>query len=314
MEQIEERKQFGDKPGETSVTIAQVPENREGVMIPQQLKDTPSGEAPYARNSCGGTVTYPNVYALGRIETRFPSLGTEKEFAQATARTKTSGLTNQQTFHAVLSHRQNRYLARKLCWILTIEGIETYILQPRDPADFDLLIEAVRPAPSPMDIDVVIGIKGPIAPPEMCNGLMVPIVMFDQIYTFDRPSFLGALKEKRPQAISADVFAKTAEEVLDRIMQIADNAGATDEHRALNYLAVQYDAIYANTAECHLRSCSLAGIEVRPSRLSGTRKILDVIFSYTNRNTDVIEKYFTRVDVSEEFPFLVTKMSPYYDR
>ena len=26
------------------------------------------------------------------------------------------------------------------------------------------------------------------------------------------------------------------------------------------------------------------------------------------------EKFFVRVDVTEEFPFLVTKMSPYYDR
>jgi hypothetical protein len=27
-----------------------------------------------------------------------------------------------------------------------------------------------------------------------------------------------------------------------------------------------------------------------------------------------VEKFFPRVDVTEEFPFLVTKMSPYYDR
>jgi len=44
------------------------------------------------------------------------------------------------------------------------------------------------------------------------------------------------------------------------------------------------------------------------------RKIVDVIFSFTDRKTDVTEKYFVRVDVTEEFPFLVTKLSPYYDR
>lgn len=47
------------------------------------------------------------------------------------------------------------------------------------------------------------------------------------------------------------------------------------------------------------------------SRLSGTR---NVIFSYTNRNTDVVEKFFCRLDVTEKFSFLVTKLSPYYDR
>ena len=63
-------------------------------------------------------------------------------------------------------------------------------------------------------------------------------------------------------------------------------------------------------AEEFARDFSLTGVEVRPSRLSSTRKIVDVIFSYTNRNTDFTEKFFVRVDVTEEFPFLVTKMSP----
>jgi hypothetical protein len=53
---------------------------------------------------------------------------------------------------------------------------------------------------------------------------------------------------------------------------------------------------------------------VSSSSLSGARKILDVIFSFTNRGTDVTEKFFCRVDVTDEFPFLVTKLSPYYDR
>jgi hypothetical protein len=33
---------------------------------------------------------------------------------------------------------------------------------------------------------------------------------------------------------------------------------------------------------------------------------------YTNRTTDVREKFFVRVDVTEEFPFLVTKLSLYF--
>lgn len=44
------------------------------------------------------------------------------------------------------------------------------------------------------------------------------------------------------------------------------------------------------------------------------KKVVDVIFSYTNRTTDVTEKFFTRIDVTEELPFLVTKMSPYDNR
>jgi PatG C-terminal len=97
-------------------------------------------------------------------------------------------------------------------------------------------------------------------------------------------------------------------------MQMADNAGATDEHRAPNYCAVRYPAVYAKAAEEFAQNSSLTAFEVRPSPLSGIRKIVEVMFSYTNRQTDVTEKFFVRVDVTEEFPFLVTKMSPYYDR
>ena len=94
---------------------------------------------------------------------------------------------------------------------------------------------------------------------------------------------------------------------------MADNAGASDEHRALNYLAVRYSAIYAHTAEAFGRNSALSSVDVRPSRLSGVRKIVDVIFSFTNRQNDVSEKSFVRVDVTDEFPFLMTKMSQYYD-
>jgi PatG C-terminal len=88
-----------------------------------------------------------------------------------------------------------------------------------------------------------------------------------------------------------------------------DNAGATDEHRALNYLAMRYPVIYARRPRFLGETFSLSGVDVRPSLLSGTRKLLDVIFA--NRNTDFTEKFYVRVDVTEEFPFLVTRMSPY---
>ena len=257
-----------------------------------------------------GVVSY--VYAIGRVEARFPNLAAEKEFAQATGRTDTAGKTDQQSFHAVLSQRQNRYLVRQLCWVLSIQGMDTYLLLPRDPAELDLLVEAIRPTASPSDIDVVIGMRGPIAPPQMCNGLMVPIVAFDQIYSFDRDALIKAIP--CPEKIAPEQFGPAAEELFDRIMQLTDNAGATDEHRALNYMAMRYPAIYAKAAEEFGRDFSLTGVEVRPSPLSSTRNIVDVIFAYTNRNTDFTEKFYARCDMTEEFPFLVTKLSPYYDR
>lgn len=254
------------------------------------------------------------VYAIGQITPRFPSLAIEKEFAQATGRTGADGLTDRQAMQTVLSDRANRYLVRQLCWVFLIEGVETYLLTPRDPADLDLLVEAVRRRPEPADLDVVIGIIGPFAPPEAC-GLAVPIVAFDQLYSFDRDTLLAAIPmpEKLSKA-EQSAFSDSSSELLDRILQLSDNAGASDEHRALNYLAMRYPAIYARTALAYADNSSLTSVEVHPSRLRGVRNILDVIFCYTHRQTDVAEKYFVRVDMTEQFPFLVTKFSPFYDR
>src|SRR5262245_39383388 len=249
------------------------------VIEPAQASETPPSAAPSkppagvlpaqdAAPPCptcgtsGATANGSYIYALGQIETRFPRPSVEKEMAQATGRAETAGRTDQQAFHQTLSRRENRYLARQMCWVLMIQGLETYILVPRDPADIDLLISALEPHESPW-ISTVIGVRGAIAPPEYCNGLMIPIVVFDQIYSFSRDTLIEAIP--RPEQIAAQEFGAASRELFDRIMQMTDNAGATDEQRALNYLAVRYTAIYAETARKFARDFSLTGVEVRPS-------------------------------------------------
>lgn len=318
-EQISERSDEGYEKAEAGTDRAI---GKDSAVSPQASTEPCSCGSPAGQCTCqdpgekevgdSAGVAPSYVYALGTIEPRFPSLAVEKEFAQATARTSdTAGLPDRATFHKVLSEPQNRYLARQLCWSFTIQGLETYILLPRDPRDLDMLLEALRPEPHSDDVDVIVGRRGPIAPPEMCNGLMVPIVIFDQIYSFDRQSLIDSIP--RPEKDSGKKISRAAEELLARIMQVTDNAGATDEHRALNYLVLRYSAIYARAAEAFANDFSLTAVNVRPSLLSSTRRIVEVIFSFTERKSDFTEKYFVRVDVTEEWPFLVTKLSPYYD-
>lgn len=314
MEQNEMKEQPTEQPINANNEPPTASSSDDGTMISPQVGETciPCEDAADA-NSEDVMISPPSyVYALGRIEPRFPSLGVEKEFAQAAARAETTEMTDRQALYEVLSQPQNRYLARQLCWVLTIQGMETYILQPVCSADLELLVQTLRPEPSPMDMDVVIGVRGPIASPEMCNGLMLPIVAIDQIYSFDRASLIKSIP--RPKNISEEKFRPTAEELLDRIMQLTDNSGATDEHRAMNYLAVRDPAIYARVAQAFRENCSLTSVEVLPSPLSDTRKIVDVIFSFTDRRTNVLDKSRVRVDVTEKWPFLVTPLSPYYDR
>ena len=272
--------------------------------------------APESCPACGsGGSPAPTsyIYAAGRVGNPvFPLLSVEKEFAQAIGRAETTGYTDQETLYKALSQPANRYLARQMCWPFSVQGLDTYLLQPRHSEDFDQLIAAIRPKRSPLDIDVVVGIRGPIAPPEYCNGLMLPIVAFDQIYSFDRDSLIKAIPRARD--VSEAKFRTAAAEIYDRLIQITDNAGASDEHRASNYLAGRYGQVFTVAADAFARDFSLTAVEARPSPLSGTRRIVDVIFVFTNRKTDFVEKHMVRVDVTEEFPFLVAKLAPYYDR
>lgn len=263
-----------------------------------------------AASATGGPLTY--IFAIGTIRMEFPSPAIEKEFLQTISNADTANLTDRQLRYNTL--RENRYLANEVCWVLAIEGKDTYILVPRDSQMLDQFIEATAPATRGLDVDVVIGTRGPLAPPEMCNGLVVPLVLVDQTYSFNRPDLLGAITKPEQLKMSEEDFRSAADDLLERIQQLADNVGATDEHRALNYLAVRYQQIYTHTTEMYGRQFSLTGVDVIPSRLSGARKLVDVIFSYTNRNSDVVEKYYVRVDVTEKFPFLDKKLSPYYDR
>ena len=272
-------------------------------------------------DSCGcgqksmGTPTRSFIYAIGRIEPRFPSLGIEKEYHQVLGKVETKGKLESERLLKAISPREYRYLARKMCWVLKVEGIETYLLTPSDPADLEALIETIRIPPRSTDIDVVIGVRGPVATPDICNGLLIPIVVFDQIYSFDLKTLTQSIpKPPKPPKPDPEKFVLDSEDLFNRIVQLADNVGSTDEHRALNYLSVRYDGIYQKASELNEKEFSLSAVEVRPSRLSGTRKIVDVIFSFRNVKTDFNEMHFVRVDVTEEFPFLVSKMSPYYPR
>jgi len=101
---------------EKKAPTAAPPEKIENIRPPQ----TPDG----GDNGCGcatesaiadaGKLVPNYIYALGRVVPRFPSPGVEKEFARAAGVTETTGLTDRETFHAVLSKPENRYIARKI--------------------------------------------------------------------------------------------------------------------------------------------------------------------------------------------------------
>lgn len=264
--------------------------------------------------SCKGS-SMPNqqpnyIYALGSIRINFPNVTIEKEYRQVLKEERTETFTDAQVLYQVL--KNNRYLSREVCWILNIEGIDLYILVPRDPMDLDQLVESInRQDREPIDTQVVIGERGSIAPIELC-GLELPILLFDKIYSFKRKELIEEIP--KPGGVDEKQFRISSDDLFYRIQQMADNVGSSDEHRALNYLAVRYPQIYVHARQMYNDDYSLESIETATSRLSGTRKLIDVISIYQNRKTSAIERYYVRVDVTGKYPFLQNPLTRYFER
>src|SRR5690348_7559914 len=105
MEESEIRGQSPSRSSDTSkdVSIASTAPRR-APGSPQEVSPAYAGSPPCL--TCGSEATHASssyVYAIGRIEARFPRPSVEKEFAQATGRADTIGKTDHQAFHAVLS-------------------------------------------------------------------------------------------------------------------------------------------------------------------------------------------------------------------
>ena len=257
-----------------------------------------------SRASAGGSF----VYALGRVEPRFPSLSVEKEFAQAVGRAQTAKLADRQAIHAVLSQPEYAYLIRQLCWVFTIEGIDTYVVVPPGSEEARYLVEALRPSPREGDVDVVLGTLGPPVGGRACNGLMLPSVVLTQIYSFNVDELIAKLP--RPKELGEAAFKATVSSVL----QLAENPGLRSDHRAINYLATRDASLYAAVAQRAQHKLSLASVDARPSALSTSREIKEVVLTFRHRETDAADRLFARVDTTELFPFLVSQLSPYTER
>ena len=264
------------------------------------------------------------VYALGTVSCRFPNQSLDKEYVQALAHVSdeinTAAMTDRQRFYTVFDYTTEKgrkpylYIAQEMCWVLSVENIDTYILSPRAEEQLWELVDMLDSpfATPPMDVDVVIGVRGPIAPPQACNGLQLPIVGVSHTYSFPVDRFVNQLP--RPENMSESFFQTVATETFYRNMQLADNVGNMDEHRAINYVVLQYPNIYTMTAEQALRNNKLSNVEVKPSPLSGNgaRPVMNVIFTYSSTTTKVEEKFYTEVDVTGMYPFLVQSLQPYY--
>lgn len=276
----------------------------DGLQVPCQTCGSPQ------RDFVPGAQSF--VYAIGRLEPRFPTLGVEKELAQAIGKAGTAKLTDRGAMHKVLSEPNYLYLVRQLCWVFTIESSDAYVVAPRDTEDIRMLVGALRPAPTSGDIEVVVGWLGPFADGRACNGVRLPTISLAQLYSFDMNSFAGHLP--RPTGCSDEAFKAIVEEVLDRARLLSDNLGIRGDHRAINYLVTRDPSLYTEVANYYGKNFSLSAVRVNPSPLSGPRNLTEVVLEFRDRVTDNVEKRFVKVDVTDVFPFKQSKWAAYTER
>lgn len=246
------------------------------------------------------------VYALGRIEVRFPSLGLEREYQQRERALGHAPGGRLARLCAVLE--KNQHLAAQACYLFTVGGSPAYILAPAGNYLRSALFEALAAGEAQDAYAVVVGRLGPMAPPQACGGVLAPVLLVDQLYTFRLDEWSGTLTHTLDAAlkdrnIPVDAFTETARALFHRIVQSTENVGATDVHRALNYLIMQHPGIFLAAAEKRERHV-LERIETRLVQGVSARRQVAVILGFTELSTGITERWFTRVDITEEWPFV----------
>jgi hypothetical protein len=118
------------------------------------------------------------LYAIGRIEPRFPNASVQNEYEHIRGDSGAAELEDRKALQKVLSQPEHRFLVRELCWTLIIDGVPRYILAPNDRRDWSLLVSSLNRIPLPGDFDLVIGVLGPVAPPDLCGGFTARINRF----------------------------------------------------------------------------------------------------------------------------------------
>lgn len=290
------------QPSNTPSVAAMPPE---ASVTPQQPSGTCGCQACQGQVQTAPTPSF--VYAIGKISARFPSIDIEKELAQVMRSTDTASLTDQQVLHQILSQPENAYLAREMCWVFSAQGLESFIVVPRSGIELSELIQALGLGASEGATTVIVGTRGPQMPAAACAGLSLPAVIASKVYAFKLDELVRSLPLQENEL-------DAGRELLNRITHLIDNVGDIDEHRAVNYLALRYPAMYGLVIDNYRQDRSLQGLTVRKVSTNAQRRLIDVQFSFVNRKTDVRDLFAARVDVTGMFPFLVTPLRAVFDK
>ncbi|MEM9458279.1 MAG: hypothetical protein AAGF11_29150 [Myxococcota bacterium] len=256
---------------------------------------------------------FSHVYAIGRIRPFFPAIDIEKEYQQLLPSSLPGDVTTEdQRLHYVLE--KHPFLAREMGWMFYVADVSTYYLIPSTPLDLDALVDSIVPKdPTATPYDVIIGAHQPTV------ASSLPGVGLTWTFQFSLPELVSTVSSRlRGQGVQGIPSTAQVTEIFTGMLQLANNTGDLDEHRALNYVSVNYPDVYiaqsTSLGPVSMNNGYFSGVEARRSTLGGQRSIVDVILNYKDPSNGLTSSYYVSVDVEGEFPFLVTKLQPYLER
>lgn len=205
----------------------------------------------------------------------------------------------------VLKTRRCRYLARELDWYLEdVHGNPLYHLIPSE-YNMQQLINALidsDSAKSPAINTLIVG----RASGQLGELDSVTVTKFRSMSAHDIAKNLPKLHNAQS--------CRDLTYVIDLYLSLANNNGVTDEERALNYLLTYgydfYERMYRQRSDNNHQSIHLISIDARV-HYAGERTLVYVVFNFQDSKTSVIEPWYSTVDVTDRFPFLVSKFEPY---
>ncbi len=266
----------------------------------------PSGTGPCPECAARVHTTEQFVYAIGRLDVRFPSLGIEREFQQRER--AIPDLPQQPRTAKILAVlEKNPHLALRVGYTFQIGGSPVFALQPSSGALKEAFFQALAHSHEANYICVLIGRSGGFTSPSSWNGLLLSSVAVDQVYSFTFDEWANGLCKTAEAALKtrkleSSTFKTNSQNLFKETIAMPENMGLTDGHRALNYLTVQHPGLFLAAAE--RREHILDRIDTRVNQTAGGRRHVTVILQFLDRTTGVPERLSCTVDVTEEWPFV----------
>lgn len=274
-------------------------------------------------NSEPSTVSTNFVYAVGVINAQFPTLNLEKELYQnslmgnqetqlpmlenvnddiALQRLNRNKQLNQELFKG-LSLGKNRYIARSMKWVLDNRYIEQLytLLIPTDELLTQCITALDRTTNGETGQVVIIG--------EMHSPNTVLVSAIIPVMVLPFGEVLHGVKANNDQF----------QNLVTEITSLNISRGNSDATRALNYVLYNNPTIYQQSFHLYYQSrqdgpnpngYQLINVDVNVSN-SGDRVAADVIFVYQGINTGAMQFWRSRVDVTGEYPFVVSNWEQY---